>query len=248
MSPHRDNPATALERAATEHWQAAQEFERAAAVHRAVMARLQVDIDALHDGRADTRPGFAHAGDELSPLVETPAATIPGLAACLLGPFYVALHGTAVAPWRSQKAASLLKYLLLHNDRQATRRDILMDAFWPFSSAAAARNNLNVTIYTLLRVLHEIEPDRVHIVFSEGAYVLNPDLERWVDVDAFIVACRSGHSSFEQGDSAAALKSYSDARRLYRGPLLDADTSGEWFLDDQRRLQEGTGRSWSAWA
>ena len=177
MSPHRDNPATALERAATEHWQAAQEFERAAAVHRAVMARLQVDIDALHDGRADTRPGFAHAGDELSPLVETPAATIPGLAACLLGPFYVALHGTAVAPWRSQKAASLLKYLLLHNDRQATRRDILMDAFWPFSSAAAARNNLNVTIYTLLRVLHEIEPDRVHIVFSEGAYVLNPDLE-----------------------------------------------------------------------
>ena len=239
VQSYRVDPAAALERAATEHWQAAQELERAAAVHRAVMARLQVDIDALDTGQSETRPDVAvRAGVEPNPHVEAPEVTIPGLAACLLGPFDVALHGTAMPPWRSQKAASLLKYLLLHSDRQPTRRDILTDAFWPYSSAASARNNLNVTIYTLRRVLHEVEPDRLHIVYSQGAYFLNPDLERWLDVEAFAAACRLGQGSFEQGDAAGALKSYSDARRLYRGPLLDADTSGEWFLDDQRRLHE----------
>src|SRR5215470_11805452 len=44
----------------------------------------------------------------------------------LFGTFEVSYRGRPLAPWPSQRAASLLKFLLLHHGRPA-RREVLMD-------------------------------------------------------------------------------------------------------------------------
>jgi DNA-binding SARP family transcriptional activator len=159
------------------------------------------------------------------------------LVARLLGPFELSLGGTPVGRWRSQKAASLLKYILLHNGRPV-RREPLVDALWPSSSAKSARNNLNVTIYQLRGMLTAYDPGRHHIVYVDGTYRLDSKLTWWTDVQEHAQAVLLGRRCTENGDGLAAMAAYGRARRLYRGPLLEGDSSGDWFLDDQRRLHE----------
>ena len=114
------------------------------------------------------------------------------IVAKLLGPFEVSLGGTTVK-WQSSRAASLVKYLLFY-DGGPVRREALMSAFWPFSSPSAARNNLNVAVYSLRRTLNFVDPDHRHIIYQDGAYLLNPGLRRWVDVPEYTAALPAGSS------------------------------------------------------
>jgi DNA-binding SARP family transcriptional activator len=155
----------------------------------------------------------------------------------LFGAFEVYLNGSPVGPWRSQKAASMLKYFLLNADR-TSRRETLMDVFWPCSSPKSARNNLNVTLYQLRGVLREHDPNHTYVVFRDGAYELDPLLGCWLDVREYVDLVARGRQCAEAGDSSAAVSAFEQARSLYRGPLLDGDSSGEWFVDAQRRFQE----------
>ncbi|MEP6665296.1 MAG: BTAD domain-containing putative transcriptional regulator [Nocardioidaceae bacterium] len=158
------------------------------------------------------------------------------LVARLLGSFEIQLGGGSVDTWRSQKAASLLKYLLLQEAHSA-RRDVLMDVFWPRSSPKSARNNLNVTVYQLRSTLRGYDPSRTHVVYRVGSYRLDHQLTLWTDVDEYTQAVHLGHQCSERGDTVAALTAYRHAHALYRGELLEDDTSGEWFFDMQRRLR-----------
>ena len=107
--------------------------------------------------------------DEVNKSVEIRA----DLEARLFGAFEVRYQGHALAPWPSQRAASLLKFLLLHIERPV-RREVLMDAFWPGSSAKSARNNLNVTVYQLRGQFRAHDPDRTLIVYDAGSYRIDP--------------------------------------------------------------------------
>lgn len=159
------------------------------------------------------------------------------LVARLLGSFEIYVGGGSVVDtWRSQKAASLLKYLLLQAAHSA-RRDVLMDVFWPRSSSKSARNNLNVAVYQLRSTLRGCDPGRTHVVYRAGSYRLDNQLTLWIDVDEYTQAVHLGHQCSERGDTAAALTAYRHAHALYRGELLEDDTSGEWFFDMQRRLR-----------
>jgi DNA-binding SARP family transcriptional activator len=159
------------------------------------------------------------------------------IVARLLGPFEIAVRGTKIERWRSQRAASLLKYLLL-NEGGPVRREILMAGLWPFSSASSARNNLNVAVYALRRTLDFADPEHPYIIYRDGVYLLNPGVRRWVDVPEFTASGRAGHRYFEAGDLREAITAYRQARRLYRGSLMEGDMSGEWFRDDEMRLQD----------
>jgi DNA-binding SARP family transcriptional activator len=157
------------------------------------------------------------------------------LEARLFGPFEVRYRGQVLAPWPSHRAASLLKFLLLHHGR-TVRREVLMDAFWPSSSPKSARNNLNVTVYQLRQQLRAQDPSRTHVVYCAGSYRLDPDLRYRIDVDDYARSVARGHHAVDGGDRLAAVTWYREATRLYAGPLLEGDTSGDWYAASARQF------------
>jgi DNA-binding SARP family transcriptional activator len=223
-------PATALLEAITAHERLVGDLIAATATERAVLQDLYQSAGLGE--RTDAFPLAPSApGGAADRSVEVPA----DLEARLLGPFEVRYRGQALAPWPSQRAASLLKFLLLHRGRPV-RREVLMDAFWPDSSPKSARNNLNVTVYQLRQQLRAHDPGRTHIVYNAGSYRINPELRCRIDVDDYARSVARGHQAADSGDGLAAMKWHLEARRLYAGPLLEDDTSGDWHIETQRRL------------
>jgi DNA-binding SARP family transcriptional activator len=113
-----------------------------------------------------------------------------------------------------------------------------MTAFWPFSSPGSARNNLNVAVYAVRKSLSAVDPGQQHVLYQGGAYLLNPKLRFWVDVHEHGLVSHVGHRCYDSGDMVGALEAYRYARRLYRGPLMQGDTSGEWFFEHEARLSD----------
>jgi DNA-binding SARP family transcriptional activator len=194
--------------------------------------------------RQDTIEPEAPIGGTTAPKIASPVALLfmeprPAtndgvVSARLLGPFEVGARGESVS-WHSQRAASVLKYLLLYCG-DGIPREVLMAAFWPSSTPGSARNNLNVAIYAARRALNAIDPEHRHVIYRNGTYLFNPQVPHWVDVHEHELACHVGHRCYRSSDAVAALQAYGYARRLYRGPLMAGDTSGEWFIDRQARL------------
>jgi DNA-binding SARP family transcriptional activator len=231
-----ENPGetiAALATAVGNHERLVDKLEQAAAAHRLIAKNLRSKIDILA-AHQDAEIGRSAPGlvDE-----KERAFSHYHIVARLLGPFEVSVDGTAVEQWRSQRAASLMKYLLLYQGGPV-RREVLMNSFWPFSSASAARNNLNVAVYSLRRTLSIVDPEQPYVIYRDGAYLLNPSLRRWVDVLEYAAAREMGHRCFAAGDLTRAITAYRHARSLYRGSLMEGDVSGEWFRDDESCLRD----------
>ncbi len=79
----------------------------------------------------------------------------------------------AVSEWRSNAARALFFYLLFHG---AETREQIGLAFWPDSSTQHVRSNFHTTLYRSRQALG----DNV-IVYQDGLYFLNPDLDIWCD-------------------------------------------------------------------
>ncbi|MEO3783384.1 BTAD domain-containing putative transcriptional regulator [Actinocorallia sp. B10E7] len=202
----------------------------AAAAQRAVLQALY-QAAGLDEGKGEgSIAPLAPAGGG-SGSVEIQA----DLEARLFGPFEAECRGRTLAPWSSRRAASLLKFLLLHYGRPV-RREVLMEAFWPGSSPKSARNNLNVTVYQLRQKLRAHHPDRTHIVYRNGSYHIDPEFCCRIDVNDYNQSVARGHQAIDRGDRVAAIKSFHEARKLYAGPLLEGDTSGDWYMETQRRF------------
>ena len=131
-------PVAALAEAIAEHERLVGDLVAATAAQRAVLQELYQSA-GLEERMGEFPLAPTAPGGAADRSVEVRA----DLEARLLGPFEVRYRGRALAPWPSQRAASLLKFLLLHRGR-LVRREVLMDAFWPSSSPKSARNNLNV--------------------------------------------------------------------------------------------------------
>jgi DNA-binding SARP family transcriptional activator len=117
-----------------------------------------------------------------------PGSVIPqaDIAALALGPLEVHVAGHPVPRWNSMKARAVFQYLLIHQGRP-TRRDVLMALQWPDHSRNSARNNLNVALYSLRNILgpnHVAQP----ILYRDGCYILNPELNWWIDRNEFLSA------------------------------------------------------------
>jgi len=168
------------------------------------------------------------------PSLKKPDADV---AAQMLGPLELDVAGRRVVRWTSLKARAVFQYLLIHHDRPV-RRDVLMNLQWPNHTHASARNNLNVALHSLRNTLdgpwHELQP----VVYQDGCYVLNPELRWWMDRDEFHAALSRAHLVRVSGHPRQALCHYESAVRLYRGPLFEDDPSDDWYLPEQRHLNE----------
>jgi DNA-binding SARP family transcriptional activator len=125
----------------------------------------------------------------------------------------------------------------MHQDRPI-RRDVLMELQWPDHTRNSARNNLNVALYSLRNTLdgpgHGVQP----IVYQDGCYGLNPALTWWIDKNEFFSTLQQAESARGADRPRQAIAAYEKAVQLYRGPLFEDDPASEWFLPEQRHLEE----------
>jgi DNA-binding SARP family transcriptional activator len=158
------------------------------------------------------------------------------IAALLLGPLELNVAGRHVVRWNSLKARGVFQYLLMHHDRPV-RRDVLMELQWPSHTPTSARNNLNVALYSLRNTLggpQDIQP----VLYQDGCYLLNPLLRWRIDRDEFLCALQQAHLSRRSSRTREAMSHYQKAVGLYRGPLFEDDVTGDWYLPEQRHLNE----------
>jgi DNA-binding SARP family transcriptional activator len=166
-----------------------------------------------------------------APIAAPPVADI---ATWALGPLEVLVAGRRIPKWNSLKARAVFQYLLVHQERP-TRRDVLMEPQWPNHSHNSARNNLNVALYSLRNTLDGLGQGAQPVLYRDGCYFLNPELTWWVDRNEFLLALDAARLARRTGQ---VIDAYHKAIQLYRGPLFEDDGAGEWYLPEQRRLNE----------
>lgn len=199
-------------------------------------ARRQESIpdDPRPEPSAGPAPVFPEAGGTAAPDAD--------IAASALGPLEVHVAGRRVPRWTSLKARSVFQYLLIHQDRPI-RRDVLMALQWPDHSHNSARNNLNVALYSLRNTLEGLGQGAQPIVYRDGCYVLNPELTWWIDRNEFLSAVGDARRAHREDRPERVIGAYRKAIGLYRGPLFEDDGDAEWYLPEQRRLQDLYGQA-----
>jgi DNA-binding SARP family transcriptional activator len=179
------------------------------------------------------RPTVTPSGQPLL-ISSMPEADVMAL---ILGPLELSVAGRHVVRWNNLKARAVFQYLLIHHGRPV-RRDILMDLQWPDHTYTSARNNLNVTLYSLRNTLDGPWQGLQPILYQDGCYALNPDLKWWIDRDEFLSVLRTAHRVRSSGHPIEAISHYQKAVELYRGSLFEDDSTGDWYLAEQRQLNE----------
>jgi DNA-binding SARP family transcriptional activator len=170
--------------------------------------------------------------DSRSPEREAPviSAEMPpslSLVVYCLGPFRVYQNDQLITDWDSLKARSILKYLAAHR-RTPIVKDILMDLFWPDADPEAARRNLHQAIYSLRQMLRRGYPGFPHIQFENDCYLLNPEMDIWLDCEEFQEHVQAGRRLEAAGRIAEAMAAYGIAEGLYQGDFLEEDLYEDW--------------------
>lgn len=145
-----------------------------------------------------------------------------------LGTFQVYRDDKPVESWPGRKSILIFKYLLMNRTRP-THKEALMERFWPDADTEAARNNLNVAIYGLRQTLRNGDTDFSFVLFQNDCYGLNPDLQIWLDSEAFLIQHDSAVRFEQQGGEDEAFRHYTAAEQLYQGSFLPEDLYEDWI-------------------
>ncbi len=188
-----------------------------AAAHSAALAAAQVP----HTG--PILPALDAAA--LPVPVRSPAG--PTLTLYFFGAFRLYQDDQQVVDWPSQKSLSILKYLAANHGKPVPK-DVLMDTFWSEADAEVARRNLHQAIYALRLVLKRLRPDYAAILFENDCYRLNPDLDLWLDFEAFEQHVQAGRRLEQAGRMNQAVVEYGIAQELYPGDFLQDDLYENW--------------------
>jgi len=160
----------------------------------------------------------------------------PSLVVYCLGPFRVYHNNQLITDWDSLKARSILKYLVAHRGTPIGK-EILMDIFWQDADPEAARRNLHQAIYSLRQTLRRGQPDFQHVHFESECYLLNPELEIWLDFSEFEEHAQAGRRLEVAGQLAKALAEYGIAEGLYQGDFLEEDLYEDWARVQREHLR-----------
>lgn len=153
-----------------------------------------------------------------------------------LGTFRIYHHNKLYTEINGIKV-QLLKYLIMHKDKSISK-DVLKETFWPGADLDATRRNLHQVIYQLRQALRQHQPDKKHILFEDDHYILNPDLNIWVDCDAFINYAENGYLLEQRGDLSAAIEQLSIAESLYQGQFLEDTLYEDWTNQRRQALSD----------
>jgi len=112
-----------------------------------------------------------------------------------------------------------------------------MDLFWRDTDPASARRNLYQAIYSLRQALHNNGLDFPYILCEESCYHLNPDIELWVDSEAFASHYQTGQRLEREGHLHKMIRAYELAENLYEGEFMVEDRYKDWTLVHRESLK-----------
>jgi len=164
----------------------------------------------------------------------------PRLEIRCLGRFEARSEAGLIERWRSAKAKSVLQYLLI-KPHEPTHKDTLIEALWPGGNTQSANNNLKAAIHSLRLNLAELSPalaGQPIILFSEGSYRLNPDVDISIDVEEFEKHRATGRRLEKERRLSDAMAEFEKAERLYRGDYLEDEPYEEWTLLKRETLKD----------
>ena len=140
----------------------------------------------------------------------------------------VSLDGKLISKtdWDSASAKELFFFLLAN--RQGLSKDQILNALWGNTSAARASGIFHSTAYRIRRALL---PDC--LVYENGLYRINPDLNIWLDVTAFnnLVASAEYAKTREN-----RIQHWREAVKLYMGDYFE-DSYSDWTRSVRSSLQ-----------
>ncbi len=181
--------------------------------------------------------GQAILGEVASP------AILPGLMRLevrCLGRFEVRSSWKRVEQWQSIKAKSVFQYLLART-REPVIKDVLMESLWPECDPRAAGNNLKAAMHGLRQTLSRLfdEKENFHyVLFLQGSYLINPEIELWVDVEDFERHWVLGRGLEKEGKLTEAIREFQLAEALYRGDYFEEEPYEEWTLLRREALRD----------
>jgi LuxR family transcriptional regulator, maltose regulon positive regulatory protein len=146
-----------------------------------------------------------------------------------LGQENIQRDGMPILPseWRASSARELFYYLLFIGPRD---RDIISLDFWPESASRRVRSSFHTTLYRARQALGENA-----IVFQDGLYRINPDLDVWCDAQEFEDLVH--RARYMPSRDARTEDLWRRAVDLYQGDfLLSLDT--DWILSRREALRE----------
>ncbi len=140
---------------------------------------------------------------------------VPALTVQLLDGFRLWVGPNAVSNLPVGKVGSLLKLLLLQRGHPVSRSR-LCALYWPDADPADARNNLNVSLHRIRRLLGQA----AQLQFSDDAYRLHVVGQVWLDAEQFEQLAEQGAREEGRIRLDAALLAYDAAAQLYQTDLL----------------------------
>lgn len=162
---------------------------------------------------------------------------VPFLMVYTLGPFRVIQDDQPVDDWYGSKGKLIFKYLISRRE-QSVAKEVLMELFWPGADPDAARNNLNVVIYGLRKSLRNSYVDFSHILYQEDRYLLNPEMQIWLDFEEFAKLFQEAREFEQSGQPERAMQLYQAAELLYQGEFLAEDRYEDWLIHQRQELQD----------
>lgn len=162
--------------------------------------------------------------------------TGPTLVFYCFGPFRVFQDDRLINNWNGHKGQLILKYLMTYAGKPVPKEK-LMEALWPEADPEATRRNLHQAIYSLRHTLKMKNHILQYILFENECYLLNPEVEVWIDFVEFEQHVRMGRSLETKGDIVAAMNKYSIAEELFQGGFMEDEPYEEWAELKRNQLQ-----------
>jgi DNA-binding SARP family transcriptional activator len=157
-----------------------------------------------------------------------------------LGRFEVTTGSKKVDRWQSVKAKETLQYLMT-KPHEPVLKEVITEALWPECSAQAAKNNLKAAVHGLRHTLGNLFPTEDPaslIIFVEGSYMINPEIDINIDIEEFERRFNLGRRLEKEGNLLAANREFEKAETLYRGDYLEDEPYQEWTLLRRERLKD----------
>ena len=116
-----------------------------------------------------------------------------------------------------------------------------METLWAECDPQAASNNLKAAVHSLRRTLSFLfhgKESYSFIQFLQGSYIINPEIELWLDVDDFEKHWMLGWQLEKEGKLPEAIREFEMAEALYRGDYLEDEPYEEWTLLRRETLKD----------
>jgi PAS domain S-box-containing protein len=156
-----------------------------------------------------------------------------------LGNFAVGSPTGKIQNWHDRKA-KLLFELLVSRRPAAVSKDILIETLWPEHSDRGSARNLRSVVYSLRKTLQVLFADNslLIVMFTQGSYVINPQIEVSVDAEEFEQHWTTGKHLAAEGDMKAAVQEFIRAEKLYLGDYLEDELYEEWTVPVREALRD----------